>query len=266
MEYHIVYSTQRRPSGRVRGYQEIQLGGLGVFSTYEESRLYVQMVASVDRHTYGRGNNGEYHVRALPFDLPPDQFTRVLAEEHGEGWRLPSYPWHSIFSEPFRFDAFGEKECQYRMRFNSFETRAMCRYNEGACAGQTPQFGCGDLVYLPVWVGWPDTYGVVTALWTKAGKVCALTDADVWLGWYSVLMVDPGGGLADEDVHVAFDCDMQPLPGELPDEMKILEVLSRHCKGESVLPGDVVDRLFNEHVLTQPVESFPFHLFDGAGA
>ena len=58
MEYHIVYREGPELWGTGRQHQQVDLDRIAVFSTYEEARLYIQMVAIIDWNTYGRGKNG----------------------------------------------------------------------------------------------------------------------------------------------------------------------------------------------------------------
>lgn len=262
MEYHIVYREGPEAPVERRGYQQVHLPRIAVLPTYDEARLYMKMVAMMDRNIYGKGNNGNYCVRALPFDLSPDQIDSVMAH-FCSGWKRESYPHHSLFAYPFRFDGFGqEKFLGYPLVFDGFETRVENAYSDKICADLAPTFKCGDLVLLRGWDYRPDTYAVVATLGTQDEFVQNIEPGDVWNGLYGLVFMNESGILSCDYAHVAFDFEMLPVGDDPPHKYRILKLLSRHYKGEAPIPGDVFLRLTEELVLSEDVEAFPFELFE----
>lgn len=262
VEYHIVYREGPEVTVARRGYQQVHVPRLAVFSTYDEARLYMQMVAMMDRHIYGKGKNGSYCVRALPFDLTPDQFEPIL-EDFSAGWKRDFDPHYSLFAYPFRFDGFGQKKFEaYPLVFDGFDTRVGIAYSEKICAELTPDFKCGDLVLLRGWDYRPDTYAVVTTLGTQGGLVQKLEAADVWNGLYGFVFMCESGILDSDYAHVALDFEMLPVGDNLPPKYRILRLLSRHYTGEAPIPGDLYVRLTEELVLAEDIDAFPFGLFE----
>ncbi len=147
--------------------------------------------------------------------------------------------------------------------FHSFETTTEHNYSQRICAGETPQFSEGDLVFIK-WDFGPDTYAVVCAVGTQTGPVRKPRSADVWTRWYHLLFVGHSGSLIDEKVHIAYDFEIQPAAEPLPHRFRMLELLSRHYKGESVISEEVLNRLINESVQVDDIESFPSDLFGEA--
>jgi len=263
MEYHIVYREGPEAPVERRGYQQVHLPRIAVLPTYDEARLYMKIVAMMDRHIYGKGKNGTYCVRALPFDLPPDQFEPIL-DDYCAGWKRDLVPHYALFAYPFRFDGFGqEKFLGYPLVFEGFETRVENAYSDKICAELTPAFMCGDLVLLRGWDYRPDTYAVVTTLGTHGQFVQNLEPADVWNGLYGFVFMYESGILGSDYAHVAFDFEMLPVGDDLPHKYRILKLLSRHYKGEAPIPHDLYVRLTEELVLSEDVEAFPFGLFGG---
>ncbi len=261
MEFHLAYSNQIRVKDELRPLQQVRPDRLAIFSTYEEARLYIQMVAAIDRHKFGRDKNGSYFAHAVLFDLPPDEYTQVYGDDNCAGWQLEYYPWHSMFHYPLRFNGQGVREYRNEPPSCGFETTALMEYNESICAGETPLFCSGDLVYLRGWEEQTDTFAVVAGLVFEAGGVRELRSTDIWRGWYYVLVAGPWG-CTIECIHTTWECEILPLTCELPEEMRILELFSLHYKGHSLIPEDVLDRLMQGDVSVQNRELFPFHLFD----
>lgn len=265
MEYHIVYREGPEAPVARRGYQQVHLPRIAVLPTYDEARLYMRMVAMMDRHIYGKGKNGNYRVRALPFDLAPDQFEPIL-DDYCAGWKWDSYPHYSLFAYPFRFDGFGQGKFEaYSSVFYGFETSVDRAYSEKISADTTPEFKCGDLVLLRGFEYRPETYAVVAALWTHGGLVQKLETTDAWNGGYQFVFMYESGILGSDHAHVAFDFEMLPVGENLSHKYRILKLLSRHYKGEAPIPHDLYVRLTKELVLSEDIEAFPFSLFEDGG-
>lgn len=259
VEYHIVYRKGPVQPVERRGYQQVHVPRTAVFSTYEEARLYILMVALIDRHVFGHGKNGCYRAQALPFDLAPDQFERILVDHNGDGWKLEHYPMYSPFVEPIGFDGNGLMTLRYGHRLSNFESRTARNYSEQICAGETPQFAVGDLVFLQ-WDYTEDTYAVISALGCPAGPVQKLESTSTWTGWYYLRFM--AERVWEEYVHVGYDFELRPASTPLPSSFRMLELLSRHYKGESVFSEEVLNRLLNEGVRVENMEYFPFGDFE----
>lgn len=264
VEYHIVYRKGPVQPVERRRHQQVQFPRIAVFSTYEEARLYIQICALVDRHIHGRGKNGEYRAHALLFDMPSDQYERIVEDDFSMGWKLKYSPYFSPFWDPLQFDGDGQATFHRYSRLCSFETRTEFDYCTQICSGEIPKFEVGDVVFLR-WSYSEDTYAVITALGTRNGRVRKLESADVWTGWYDVLFLD-GGGVSEEHVHIASSFEMEPVLDELPQQFRILETIARHYRGDHSLSETILNRLSNEQVLALDIEVFPFGLFAKSGA
>jgi hypothetical protein len=122
-----------------------------------------------------------------------------------------------------------------------------------------PQYKLGDIVIMGrdkqlfnEWIGIDETIGVIATLPPKLedfnpetdwkGDLEAVYEVDyIWRGYYT-------------HDHL-YEYEMRPFTGELPREQTFLQVLSRHYRGEEVIPEDKLAAIIKSDIYLRPVKT-----------